>query len=149
MNCRGQSPFACSQKIFVFLFIFYIVENPAAFASPISHLNLMDPQYMESMVAECCDVKITGKHHPHEKLVPEGYSKPGTGLMVELSHSPFNRQKIIRKKCVAKEHPSHHHCSRFSGSNICQSNYSKQKVIVKEGWIGEIWVEDGCKFGRL
>ena len=100
-------------------------------------------------MADCCKVRITDKHHRHEKRVLEGYSKPGKGKIVELDHSPFYRQKIIRKICVAKNHPSHHQCSRFADSNMCDSDYAKQKAIIKDGSIGEIWVENGCKFGRL
>lgn len=149
MNCHGKRTFTWSQKIFVLLYILTIVRNHTAFASPISSWQLMDPQFMKSVVADCCTVKVTDTHHHHEKLVPEGYDKPNKGPMVELSHSPFYRQQITRKNCVVNSHPSHHHCSRFSGSNICQTDYAKQKVIVKEGYIGEIWVADGCKFDRL
>ena len=149
MNFPRKSTFTWSQKFFGFIFIFHIIGNTPAFASPIPSLNLMDPQFMESMVADCCKVRITDRHHRHEKRVLEGYSEPGIGEMVQLDHSPFYRQKIIRKICVAKNHPSHHQCSRFAGSNMCDSDYAKQKAIIKDGSIGEIWVENGCKFGRL
>ena len=149
MNFPRKSTFTWSQKFFGFIFIFHIIGNTPAFASPIPSLSLMDPQFMESMVADCCKVRITDRHHRHEKRVLEGYSEPGIGEMVQLDHSPFYRQKIIRKICVAKNHPSHHQCSQFAGSNICQSGYAKQKAIVKDGGIGEIWVENGCKYGRL
>ena len=140
--------FNFSPKIFVLLFSLYISSKSTAFASPVPSLHLMERSSMESMVEECCVVVPTHAYHKHEKLVPEDDATPGMGPMVRLFKSDVYHQRITRRKCTFREHPKDHSCSQLIGSNICDANYAKQKAIVHDGWIREIWVEDGCKFGR-
>ena len=150
MNHQRKFTFNLSQIYCGILLTLYFNHNSSVFASPVRPvLDLMNPDSMESVVAECCKVNKTSRHRRHEKLVPEGDGIPGTGEMIELLHNDFYHQRINRKRCMPKTHNQGHFCSSFSDSNICQTDYVKQKVIVKDGWIREIWVESGCKFGRL
>ena len=149
MNHQRKFTFNLSQIFCGILLTLYINHISSVFASPVRPvLDLMNPESMESVVAECCKVHYTSKHHRVERLVPEGDSFPGTGRMTKLLHNDFYHQRINRKKCM-KRHNESHLCASFSDSNICQSDYVKQKAIVENGWIREIWVENGCKFGRL
>ena len=139
------------QRLFVLVFVLHIFSKSSVFASPVPSLNLMDPQSMNQVVAECCKLHITDKPHVLHKLVPEGEATPGTGQSTSLLRSDVYRQRITQKKCVFNKHSQNSFCQspEIKGSNICKSDYVKQKAIVKDGWIREIWVEDGCKFGRL
>ena len=141
-----------SQIFCAILLTFCISHNSFIFASPVRPvLDLMNPESMESVVAQCCKVHKTKKHHQYEKLVSEGNGTPGTGQTVKLLDNDFYRQRIIRKQCRPQEYEQSHFCASFSDScirDICQSDYVKQKAIVDDGWIREIWVENGCKFGR-
>ena len=150
MNHQRKITFNLPQIFCALLLTLCIADNTFIFASPVRPaLDLINPVSMESVVAECCKVHITSKHHRHEKLVPEGENTPGTEQMIKLLHNDSYHQKINRKKCMPKKHNQGHFCESFSDSNICQSDYVKQKAIVEDGWIREIWVENGCKFGRL
>ena len=149
MKHQQKITFNLSQIFCGLLLMLCISHNSFILASPAPPvLDLMNPESMESVVAECCKVHNTSKHHRHEKLVPEGDSTPGVGQMTKLLHNDSYRQRINRRKCM-KRHNESHLCASFSDSNICQSDYVKQKAIVEDGWIREIWVENGCKFGRL
>ena len=146
MNHQRKITLTLSQICCALLLTMCINHNSYVFASPV--LDLMNPKSLESVVAECCKVHNTSEHHRHEKLVPEGNGTPGVGQMTKLLHNDSYRQRINRRKCM-KRHNESHLCASFSDSNICQSDYVKQKAIVEDGWIREIWVENGCKFGRL
>jgi len=100
---------------------------------------------MELVVAECCKVHYTSKHHRHEKLDLERDSTPGNGQMAKL----LPNQRINRKKCMPKRHDQTHFCASFSDSNVCQSDYAKRKAIVENGRIREIWIENGCYFANI
>ena len=150
MNHQRKFTFNLSQIFCGIYLTLCINHNFSVFASPVRQvLDLMNPESMESVVAECCKVHNTSHHHSLEQLVPEGDSIPGTGQITILLHNDFYHQRINRKKCMPKKHNQSHFCANFSDSNICQSDYVKQKAIVEDGWIRETWVENGCKFGRL
>jgi len=146
MNHQRKITRNVPQIFCVLLLTLCIDHNFFVFASPVRPiLDLMNPKSMESVVAECCKVHYTSKHHRHEKLVLERDSTPGYGRMIKL----LPNQRINRKKCMPKRHDQTHFCASFSDSNVCQSDYVKRKAIVENGRIREIWVENGCKFGRL
>ena len=142
MKHQQKVTFNLAQIFCALLLMLCISHNSFIFASPVH-------RSVESMVTECCKVHNTSEDHRHEKLVPEGDGIPGEGKMTILLHNDFYHQKINRKKCMPKRHNQSHFCASLSDSNICQSDYVKQKAIIGDGWIREIWVENGCKFGRL
>ena len=151
MNYPSKFCFRLLQRLFVIFFALYIFSKSPVSASPVPSLNLMDPQSRKQVVAECCKVHITDKPHAFHKVVREEDSTPGIEQSARLLHSDVYRQRITRKKCMLNKHSQNNFCQNpmVQGSNICESDYVKQKSIVKDGWIREIWVEDGCRFGRL
>ena len=151
MNFQSKICVYLLQQLLVLIFALHIFPKSSVFASPVPSPNLMDPQSRNQVVAECCKVHITNKTHLLHKLVGEEDSTPGKGQVTSLLHSDVYRQRITRTKCMFKKHSQNDFCQNplVQGSNICKSDYVKQKVIVKDGWIREIWVEGGCRFGRL
>ena len=151
MNYPSKFCFRLLQRLFVIFFTLYIFSKSPVSASPVPSLNLMDSQSRKQVVAECCKVHITDKPHAFYKVVGEEDSTPGIGQLIRLLRSDVYRQRITLKKCMFNKHSQNDYCQNLEdlGSNICESDYGKQKAIVKDGWIREIWVEDGCRFGRL
>ena len=151
MNYPSKICFRLLQRLIVLVFALHIFSKSTVFASPVPSLNLMDPQSRNQVVAECCKLHITNKPHALHKVVRDEDSTPGKGQLTSLLRSDVYRQRITRKKCMFNKHSQHNFCQdpTVQGSNICESDYVKQKAIVQDGWIREIWVEDGCRFGRL
>lgn len=103
-----------------------------------------------SLIHQCCTTHTTTKIHLYEKEVtPKTATSPGRGPMVMLYKTPFYKQRVTRKRCVARSGAKNSVCK-----NICHKmqRYEKQNVIVEDGYykelgIREIWVPDGCRGG--
>ena len=103
-----------------------------------------------SLIDECCTTHTTTKIHSYEKEVtPKTETSPGRGPMVPLYKTPSYKQRITRKRCVARSKAKNSFCK-----NLCHKmqRYEKQSVIVQDGdynelRIRDIWVLDGCHDG--
>ena len=100
-----------------------------------------------SLIDQCCTTHTTTKIHLYEKEVtPRTETSPGKGPMVLLYQTPYYKQRIKRKRCVARRGARNSFCK-----DLCHKmqRYEKQSVIVEVGYykkleIRDIWVPDGC-----
>ena len=103
-----------------------------------------------SLIDQCCTTHTTTKIHASEKEVtPRTEKSPGRGPMVMLYKTPFYKQRIKRKRCVARSGAKNSFCK-----DLCHKmqRYEKQSVIVEDGYykkleIRDVWVPDGCHDG--
>ena len=103
-----------------------------------------------SLIDQCCTTHTTTKIHKLAKAVtPRTERSPGRGPTVMLYKTPFYKQPITRKRCVARSGAKNSTCK-----DLCHKmqRYEKQSVIV-EDWdykkleIRDVWVPDGCHDG--
>ena len=100
-----------------------------------------------SLIDQCCTTHTTTKIHVYEKEVtPRTETSPGRGPMVMLYKTPFYKQRITRRRCVARSGAKNSTCK-----DLCHKmqRYEKQSVVVEVGYykkleIRDIWVPDGC-----
>ena len=103
-----------------------------------------------SSIDQCCTTHTTTKIYLYEKEVtPRTETSPGKGPMVLLYQTPYYKQRIKRKRCVARRGARNSFCK-----DLCHEmqRYVKQSVIVEDGYykkLGtrDIWVPDGCRDG--
>ena len=103
-----------------------------------------------SLIDHCCTTHTTKKIQKYEKEVtPWTERSPGRGPMVMLYETPFYKQQITRKRCVARSDAKNSFCKCLCHK---MQNYVKQSVIVEDGYykklgIRDVWVPDGCRDG--
>ena len=103
-----------------------------------------------SLIDQCCTTHTTTKIHKLAKEVtPRTERSPGRGPTVLLYETPFYKQRIKRKRCVARSGAKNSDCK-----DLCHKmqRYEKQSVIVEDGnykklEIRDVWVPDGCHDG--
>ena len=104
-----------------------------------------------SLIDQCCTTHTTTKIHKLAKQVtPRTERSPGRGPTVMLYKTPFYKQPITRKRCVARSGTKNSLCQK----DLCHKmqRYEKQSVIVEDGYykkleIRDVWVPDGCHDG--
>ena len=135
-----KSSVISSQYFLILIFVLELLfENRF-----VSALPLQQPQQLEkgSFVKNCCDTEDS----QHMKYAyGKDSNDPDIRTIIPIYESPHYTQMIRKRYCVAKENPENTFCERYSDDE-CRvfTQYIKQKVIVEDGWIQEIWVPNGC-----
>ena len=63
--------------------------------------------------------------------------------------SHYYNQLIRKKYCVKKDIPEQSLCYQYTNYECNEfTQYVKQRIIVGDGWIREIWIANGCDFKR-
>ena len=134
--------------IFIFSWIGFTPSDSFAISYGSKPLHKSKPL---SLIDQCCTTHTTTKIHKLEKEVtPRTERSPGRGPTVMLYKTPFYKQPITRKRCVARSGTKNSRCQK----NLCHKmqRYEKQSVIVEDGYyktleIRDVWVPDGCHDG--
>ena len=146
IDLRRRLTLSSQYTFLLSLSVYLIFTNSLSSASPIQQ---------EEFLKACCNTKDAHeenngfKEYAFGKAV--GDSNDPEGALVLPIHESSQYKQLIRKRyCVAKDIPNKSICNQYLTMQPileCKdfTQYVKQRVIVNDGWIREIWVADGCK----
>ena len=131
-------------SVVVSLTIFLLFTNSLSFASPIQRHD--EGIKEKEFVKACCNTKDTGlKKRSFWKDVDP--NDPELGALLPIYESHYYNQLIRKKYCVKKDIPEQSLCNQYTNYECNEfTQYVKQRIIVGDGWIREIWIANGCDF---
>ena len=114
-------------------------------------LSSTSPIQQEEFLKACCKTKDA--HEEHNGFKEYAFGKvvvdpndPERASVLPIHESSQYKQLIRKRYCVAKDIPNKFICNQYLNDECKDfTQYVKQRVIVDDGWIREIWVADGCK----
>ena len=132
-----KSTVILSQYFLILIFVLELLfENRF-----VSALPLQQPE-KGSLEKNCC---YTEDSQYKKYAYGKDSNDPDIKTIIPIYESLHYTQMIRKRYCVAKENAENTFCERYSDDE-CRTftQHIKQKVIVEDGWIHEIWVPNGC-----